>query len=800
MSNTIEARYEQAKIIAEGYMANSTVMNDAVFPNWIVDSQCFWYRRSTKKGTEFRLVDAPARSNELAFDHQALGEALKKATRQSINPHDLPLKDLTITLTPTQLRFKAMGKHWLFKLDNAECEEINDITLGRRSAFGDDRLFTPLYRPQDQQTLRSPDGKREAFIREHNVWTRDLATGKERQLTQDGTTDYDYKNAGLDTSVPALWAPDSTHLLAIQLDTREVASASSIDYIPQNGGLLPQVIQTKSAYPGAENIETYRLVVIDVIEEQVQALDYPPIPVLWYSSYLGGFFMAKLAWWSSDSQHVFFVDATRGSKVVRVVKWDTHTGITHVLIEESSDTFVKLNHDQMGMPMILPLPESNELIWFSERSDWGHLYLYDLNTGELKHPITEGQWLVRELLHYDTDRRELLLQTAGRDYDKNPYYRDICKVNVDSKVLTPLVSNCFEHYVRQYIDQLVANCNLLGIETGEVNGVSPCGQYLVTTRSRVDTIPVTILIDRNGKEILTVETADVSCLPTEWHWPEPVKLKAADNQTDIYGVVFRPPGFSPDRSYPVVDYTCSGRCMSSTPHGSFHNDPLMGLVYFNASALASLGFIVVAIEGRGTPLRNKSFLDHHYGEPAFMGDLNDRIAGIRQLAERYPYMDLQRVGAVGAEGSNNAIYALLKHSDFYTVAVLHPYVDPRFGSASLNEPYDGTADQAIFTRTHYPEDYVDSFSGKLLLIQGLRDIVAASTFRFVDALQNANKDFDMLCLPSMDHRISSYTIVREWNYLVQHLQGIEPPQGFALTLNVDSLLEAYFSDITESGE
>jgi dipeptidyl aminopeptidase/acylaminoacyl peptidase len=169
-----------------------------------------------------------------------------------------------------------------------------------------------------------------------------------------------------------------------------------------------------------------------------------------------------------------------------------------------------------------------------------------------------------------------------------------------------------------------------------VNGVSPCGQYLVTTRSRVDTVPVSVLIDRDGKEILALETADISGLPSDWHWPEPVKLKGADGETDIYGVVFRPPSFSPDNQYPVVEYSSSMRCFSGLAQGAFSLAPFLGITYFAPAALAALGFIVVIIEGRGTPFRNKIFQDHHFGDLRYTSDLDDRISGIRQLAKRYP--------------------------------------------------------------------------------------------------------------------------------------------------------------------
>lgn len=797
MKDAILTRYELAGKIHQGSARNTMTKNDVVHPHWIVGSHCFWYKRASKNGNELRLVDPQSATNEPAFDHKALSDALSNATKQIIDYQNLPLKNVTITLAPLEVFFTAFDKHWGFKSETEELKEIEEIQQDRRSPFGDNPIFSPQFLPADQQTLDSPNGTTTAFIRDHNIWLRDLTTGDERVLTEDGTVDYSYSSnrcLGIDTAVQAQWSPDSKRLFTVRRDSRKVVPRTTINYVPLDGSLRPQVQEYKLPSPGDEHVDPYHFAAIEVSTGQLQAADYPPIPLTRSGILTDGFFRAKLGWWSYDSQHAFFVDVTRGAKAVRVVKWDTHSGSTQVLFEETSDTFVKLCHELLDPLQILPLPNSDELIWFSERSGWAHLYLYDLKTGKLKHSITEGEWLVRDLLHYDPNRRELLLRTAARDPDISPYYNDICKVNIDSGVLTTLVSGCFDHSVYLINGCRIQCDNISGNEYGEVNGVSPCGNYLVTTRSRVDTVPETLLIDRNGEEILTIEIADVSGLPTDWQWPEPVKLKGADGKTDIYGVVFFPHGFSPDKSYPVVEYANAARTFSGSPQGSFINSQQNGFVYYFASALAALGFIVVTMDGRGTPLRNKAFADHHYGDPAFTSDFTDRIAGLQQLAKRYPSMDLERVGIASAEVPTNAIYALLKYSDFYKVVVQHCPWDPRFVPAPFEEMYNGTVDKTVMTKACYPEDFVESFSGKLLLIVGMTStITMASTFRFVEAMQKANKDFDMLCMPNMNHEMTDYTIRREWDYLVRNLQGIEPPQGFQFrrgdVVETDHLIE-----------
>ena len=800
MNDDILVRYELAQKIHQGMKHNGLVRNDFVLPHWIVGSHCFWYKRATTDGEEYRLVDPQTASNKPLFDHGALASSLSNRMNETVDSQNLPIENVVATQQPLLVHFSAFNKHWQLEPESTICEEVEVNIPIHNSAFSNDPLFTPQYLPADQQTLHSPDGSKSVFIREHNLWIHDLTTGDEEALTEDGIPEYSYssdRSVGLDTAVPAIWSPDSKYLFTVRRDSRKVVQRTQINYVPKDGSLRPQVEKNMMPLPGDEHVESYELAAFDIHTKQRQVADYPTLPLVHCGIFMAGFFRARLGWWSVDSRHAFFVHVTRGAKTVRVVKWDTQTGATHILFEEYSSTFVRLSHEVLDPLLIYPLPDRDELIWFSERSGWGHLYLYDLSTGKMKHPITEGRWLVRNILHYDAKRRELLIQTAGRDSKINPYYRDICKVNIDSGVLTPVISGCFEYNVYEPLSYQVGVSILLNEESGEITGVSPCGQYIVTTRSRVDTIPVTVLIDRNGEEILELETADVSNLPNNWQWPEPVKLKGSDGHTDIYGVVFRPPGFSPDISYPVVEYSNSTRIFSGFPQGSFINSHIDGAIYYLSSAIAALGFVVVSIDGRGAPLRDKAFLDHHYSDPVYTSDFEDRIAGIHQLAERYPYMDLERVGIVSPEHPTNAIYSLFKHPEFYKVCVQHCLTDPRFG-VSMDEIYDGTIDDAVRNGNNYPENYVKYFSGKLLLIVGMTSTTAMnSSFRLVEAMQKANKDFDLLCMPNMHHEMTGYTIRREWDYLVTNLLGAKPPHGFQLRLASDIQNEIIVKDMCD---
>ena len=363
--DSILSHYQQAQAIAQGVLTKRLILNDAVFPHWIEGSDFFWYLRETRAGKEYRLVNPKEASNQPAFDHQALADALAKASAQTVDPENLPISTLKIQLSPTTvIEFTAFDKHWRYTTGKTACEAI---------------------KLNSDAGLLSPDGKKAAFAHDNNLWVRDLTNGKEWALTRDGTAD-NYYAGDCSGSPPlqAMWSPDSQRLLTHQLDKRSVETTPFIHHVPVDESPRPQLVEYKIAHPGDVQVETYRLTVVDVETGQVQDANYRPLPQ--YSS--SGFFTRDgLGWWASDSRRAFFIDVARGAKTVRVVELDTYSGTTRMLFEEVSSTFVKLSHALPERPVFLPLPDSDELIWFSERSGWAQLYLYDLNTGLLKHPI-----------------------------------------------------------------------------------------------------------------------------------------------------------------------------------------------------------------------------------------------------------------------------------------------------------------------------------------------------------------------------------------------------------------------------
>lgn len=731
-------------------------------------------------------------TNQSAFDHQALAVALSDATQQSVDSDNLPITKVQIMLSPQEVVFTAFDKHWCFRSD-----KILEILEGNPAPSADLQI--------------SPDGKKAAFVRDYNLWVQDIATGQERVLTNDGEQFYEYAGCsrawGIHPKfygVQARWSPDSKRLLTIQVDNRQVKATPIIHYVPDDGSIRPILTESRIAIPGDEHVETNRIVSIDIETGKIQSANYRQVPS---NRSAHGLFSDGLAWWGSDSQHAYFVDTERGEKTARVMQFDTHTGATSILFEETTDTYIRLSLSKMDDVTLLPLPESNELIWFSERSGWAHLYLYDLQTGELKNPITDGNWLVRQLLHFDSDLREIWFQAGGRAAGRDPYYLDICRANIDTGEIITVASSNDEYTVLNSRSSEFLGLYKLGLPDSIPNshsGISPNGDYVVTTRSRVDQRPTSLLMDKDGRQVLQLEIAEITGLPDNWQWPEPVGLKAADNQTDIYGVIFRPTDFSPDLSYPLIDCSLCYSELTSVSKGSFASSLHGGIWYFKAAALAELGFIVVMIDGRGTPYREKSFSDASYGWNPLVNYSHDRIAGINQLAKKHPYIDLSRVGSMSFDALIGTVYDLLQHPDFYHVGVSHGFSDPQLVSTIHGEYFEGLNPHK---ETHErAEDIAANLQGKLLLMHGMIDAMShpAGTFRLIEALQKANKDFDMLLLPNEGvdggaggHLDANYAFRRTWDYFVQHLQGVEPPKEFRLTASNDIVLSEIYAKQTE---
>ena len=577
-----------------------------------------------------------------------------------------------------------------------------------------------------------------------------------------------------------MWSPDGKTLFTLQKDRRQVKTLPTVHHVPKDGSLRPQLSETKIAYAGDTHIEEYRLLVIDVDSGRQQPVDYARVPVTQNSN--KGFFSHRYAWWGSDSRHGYFIDIDRYSRRVRVVECDTQTGATRVVFEETSATRIALSGND-NIPHSMPiLLETDEIIWYSERSGWAHFYLYDLKTGELKNTLTSGEWRVRNGIRFDATRRELFFSTSGRVAGRNPYYRDLVRVNIDNGEMVTLIAGDYEHITLCPTTSLAGYAGFAGVNAELCNGVAASGDYAVVTRSRVDTVPETLLVDRNGEQIMVVETAELT-LPEGWVWPEPVQMTATDGETELYGVMYKPTNFDPDNSYPVIDAALVYNPISSpVAKGSFTNSGFYGMNYYYEAALAQLGFIVVQMDGRGTAYRSKAFQDASYGSLEEGNNLEDHVVGIQQLLRRYPYMDKDRIGIASPVAGNGAVMGLLLYPGFYTVGAGVQVYDSRlWPPVSGEDKYIGPEGRAPEAKVL--EEYAGQLKGKLLQCVGqlaCTDSPPASTLRIINALQRANKDIDVVIEANVSTSISNYQLRRMWDHMVRHLQGNKPPIEFDL--------------------
>ncbi|MCB1023578.1 MAG: DPP IV N-terminal domain-containing protein [Acidobacteria bacterium] len=602
----------------------------------------------------------------------------------------------------------------------------------------------------------SPDGKKVAFIKDYNLWVRDVATKKETQLTKDGVKDYGYAtdNAGWKHSDRAilLWSPDSKKISTFQQDQRKT---SDMYLVTTNVG-APKLQQWKYPLPGDENVTMIERVIIEVDKPKVIRLTMDPdqhrSTLCDDISCTGSFDDNE---WSADGKTLAFVSTSRDHKIAEFRIADAATGKIRDVYTEKVDTQYESGQGAINWSY---LPESNEFIWYSERDDWGHLYLYDLTTGKLKNQITKGNFVVTQVVKVDRKSRVIYFNANGREAGRDPYFSHFYSVNFDGsglKLLTPENGN---HRV----------------------SLSDDGKYFVDTYSQPDVAPVTVLREMNGKEVMTLEKTDISRLTaTGWKPPKPITVKSRDGKWDLYGLMFTPSNLDMNKKYPVVNYIYPG------PQGGGVGSRSFSPGRSDHQSVAELGFVVVVIDGSCNPDRSKSFHDACYGDMAD-NTLPDQIAGLKQLAKEYTFIDLDRVGVWGHSGGGFATAAaMFRYPDFYKVGISESgNHDNRNYEDDWGERYIGLLKGDNYEK-QANQVYAKNLKGKLLLAHGGLDdnVPPYNTYLVVDALVKANKDFDLVIFPNARHGYggdSLYMMRRRWDYFVENLLGAKHPKNFEI--------------------
>jgi len=741
---------------AEKFMGYNTtpLVFGTVRASWLPGDK-FWYRNTTAGGTEFVLLDGASGQKQPAFDHEKVAAALSKGAGRAFDAKKLPFQAIEFTPDMQSVKFRIGRRMWT-------CDRAGNACTAEERPAGEAAAAAPAGRPAAALDVPSPDGKRTVFIRDWNLWMRDVATKNETQLTKDGVKDYGYAtdNAGwVKSDRPiVVWSPDSKKIATFQQDQRKVGDM----YVVETKVGHPVLQQWKYPLPGDENVTMIERVIIDADSGEMVRLKMPPDQ---HRSTLCDHIICRGSeWadveWSPDAKKLAFVSTSRDHKKEQLRVADAATGTIRDIYEETAATQFESGQGRVNWKY---LPESNEFIWYTERSGWGHLYLYDLATGKLKNPISSGDWVVTQVLRVDEKARQIWFVAVGREQGEDPYFAHFYRVGFDGKSLTPLTPESGNHEI----------------------SMSDSGKYFLDSYSKPDVPPVTVLRDNTGKTIATVEKADISkLLATGWKPPMPIKVKARDGQTDLYGLMFTPTNLDKSKKYPIINYIYPG------PQGGSVGTRSFSAARQDSAALAELGFIVVAIDGMGNPLRSKAFHDKWY---ANMGDntLPDQMAGMKELAQRFPFIDIDRVGIWGHSGGGNATAdAMFRYPDFFKVGIAESgNHDNREYEDDWGERYQGLEVKNANGISNYDDqanqNLAKNLRGHLLLAHGTIDdnVPPYSTLLVVDALIKANKDFDLLLLPNQRHgygSMSNYMTRRRWDYFVRWLLNAEPPKEYEL--------------------
>ena len=736
--------YRQAEKFV-GYNTNPLVLNAGVRPNWLPDGR-FWYRTVRAVGPEFVLVDPAARTKKPAFDHDRLATALSAAAGRTYERAKLPFLSIDLATDGRSVTFSAGTRRYTCAVDGTSCK-------------GEER-------PAPRTDVLSPDGKRAVFIRDWNLWVRDATTNQETQLTTDGVKDYGYAtdNAGWRYSDRPVvkWSPDSRKVATFQQDQRGVGEMYLVDTSVGH----PKLQAWKYPLPGDRVITMIERVVIDVDRKRTVRFKMGPDQ---HRSTLCDDVICGDDWvdvqWSQDGASLAFVSASRDHKLAELKVADAQTGVVRDVMNELVGTFFESGNGRANWRY---LPASNEVVWFSQRSDWGHLYLYDLATGNQKQQITSGSWNVTQLLRVDEQARVVYFAAVGKEAGRDPYFRHLYRVGMDGTNLELLSPADADHEV----------------------ALDKTGRFFVDAWSTPDTPPTAVLRDASGGEVLPLEQADITRLVAAgWQPPVRITVKARDGETDLYGLMFKPTSFDASKRYPIINNVYPGPQTGSVGSRQF------AAARGDTQALAELGFIVVQIDGMGTPWRSKRFHEKYYGD---MGDntLPDQVAAMKELAARYPWIDLDRAGIYGHSGGGFATAgAMFRYPDFFKVGVSQAgNHDNRNYEDDWGEKWQGLLESQSSGASNYDNQanqlVAHQLKGKLLLAHGTMDsnVPPSNTLLVVNELIKANKDFDLILFPNRGHGFGSepYMMRRRWDYFVTHLMGALPPAGYELKPPTDT--------------
>lgn len=716
------ANYQRADLTRQ---FNDLVYNSVISPTWVGQTRTFWYEIRTRRGREYFLVNAQTKDKNPAFDQEKLAGLLSTSLGTSVKPFALPISNIEFNEGLTEMEFVADSVRWKLLLERYELVKIERIQPDRHAR----RHWATVDTEQDGPPVISPDSVWVAFINDFNVFLRRRDSGENFQLSFDGSKGEYY-------STHLQWSPNSRFLAVNKIRPHIPRFLYLLESTPADQ-LRPRLQKLEYLRPG-DALQIRKPSLFDVVEKR-------QIPVN-TQAFEHQYNLTNFRW-REDSRAFTFEFNQRGHQVYQVVEVSSTDGRVRVVIDERSPTFI----DYSGKRFRHDVGDGREIIWASERDGWNHLYLFDGRTGRIINQITSGEWVVRGVVHVNDNQRYIIFRGAGRHKDEDPYLVRYYRINFDGRGLRELTPEPVNHRAVFSSDH----------------------QYFINTYSRIDLPPVTVLRRAtDGALLMELERADISDLVARgWQTPEVFSALGRDGKTMIWGNIYRPTNFDPTKSYPIIEAIYAG------PHSAFVPKSFRPFLS-RITCLVELGFIVVQIDGMGTSQRSKAFHDVAWRNLKDAG-FPDRILWMQAAARKYPYMDIERVGIFGTSaGGQSAMGALLFHGYFYDAAVaLNGCHDNRMDKIWWNEQWMGYP-----IGPHYKESSnvvnAHKLQGDLLLMLGELDdnVDPASTLQVVDALIEANKDFEFVMFPGRRHGLSGpYVERRIRDFFVRHLLNYQPP-------------------------
>lgn len=708
----------------------SNVYYANVRPSWMTGKDAFWYVRETPQGRRYVAFDVKTKKRADLFDHKKFAAALSAAADKKVDPDNINVQWMRVSALGDTLKFNYSGRQWEYAVKSGRLADKGDIPVPPEEPH-----WMVVNDEKGSGPVMSPDGKREAFIKNDNVYVRDVKTGKEKALSIDGTKGNYYSSW-------ISWSPDSRKVAVNRI--RPVSDKRYVYYVESSPSdqAQPKLHKQEYAKPGDE----LRFKVPCIYDVETGAAVIPSTELFDSQYDLYG------PEWNADSKAITFDYNERGHKVYRVLELSAETGEVRPLVEETHDKYV--NYPRVFKHF---LSDGKRMIWASERDNYNHLYMYDRATARPICQITKGEWYVREVLEVDEEKGKIYFTANGVDKDDDPYNIHYYVIGLDGSGMTDLTPGKGTHTAtfspgRRYLVDVVS---------------SPTEAPVATLRSGVD-----------GREIMNVEKADISkLLANGWRAPEVFTAPGRDGKTPIWGLIQRPSNFDPSKKYPVIEYIYQGPGDQYVPKAFTPSNYWM-------VPMSELGFIVVMCDGMSTSFRSRDFENVCYKNLKDAG-LPDHMAWLKAAAEKYPEIDIDNVGIYGCSaGGQESTNAVLLHPEFYKAAYsacgCH---DNRMDKIWWNELWMGyPVDKSYEECSNVANAHL--LQRPLMLVVGEIDdnVDPASTMQVADALIKANRPFELVVIPGAHHTMGeAYGDHKRYDFFVKHLMGVEPPAWDEIT-------------------